>query len=198
MTIIASGYAPQRNELYETPYWAVESLLRHLPSVAGLKIWEPAAGNHRIADMLLIHGAEVTTSDIETYQRTHDRILDFINTLQFITPVPFDAIITNPPYGKGNKQAVTFTRNALACCNGWVAMLLTAKFDWGSTRVDMFRDCPRWCKKIVLLDRLRWFDGPDATTGTEDHAWFIWCPVDHPCTLAHVPPAIVYEGNPYK
>lgn len=196
MTVTASGYEQQRNQLYETPYWAVEALLLHL-KVMGLRVWEPAAGNHRVADILQIWGASVTTSDIEKYERAHDAIYDFFSPLPR-TPIPFDAIITNPPYGLGNRQAVTFTRNALACCNGWVAMLLTAKFDWGSTRVDMFRDCPRWHKKIVLIDRLRFFDSPDATDGTEDHAWYIWRPTDHPDTLAHKPAVIAYEGNPYK
>lgn len=196
MTVTASGYEQQRNQLYETPYWCIESLLLHL-AVRGLRIWEPAAGNHRIADILQIWGAVVTTSDIEFYERIHDAIYNFLGPLPR-TPIPFDGIITNPPYGPGNKQAVAFTRNALACCNGWVAMLLTAKFDWGSTRVDLFRDNPRFHKKIVLIDRLLFFDGPDATPGTEDHAWYIWRPVDHPDTRAHTPPVIVYEGNPYK
>ena len=197
MTVTASGHERQKNELYETPYWCIESLRRHLPSLVGLKIWEPAAGNHRVADMLTINGAHVTTSDIEQYERAHDWIYDFINITAHV-PQLFDAIITNPPYGQGNHQAVKFTRNALACCNGWVAMLLTAKFDSGSTRVDMFRDNPRFHKKIVLIDRLRFFDGPDATDGTEDHAWFIWRPTAHVDTLAARAPVIAYEGNPYK
>lgn len=197
MTVTASDFARQRNELYETPHWAVEVLLRHLPTLTGWRIWEPAAGNHRIADILTINGARVTASDIEIYERTHTAIFDFLNS--YIPPaVDFEAIITNPPYGPGNNQAVKFTRNALKCCNGWVAMLLTAKFDWGSTRVDLFRDNPRFTKKIVLIDRLRFFDGEGATDGTEDHAWYIWRPIDHPDTLAHVAPVIVYEGNPYK
>ena len=147
--------------------------------------------------MRAINGATVITSDIERYERDHNYIYDFSKP----TPrqnAPFDAIITNPPYGKGNRMAVNFTRNALACCDGWIAMLLTAKFDWGSTRVDMFRDCARFHKKIVLIDRLRFFDGPEATDGTEDHAWFIWRPTSHRDTLAHLPPVIAYEGNPYK
>jgi methylase of polypeptide subunit release factors len=147
--------------------------------------------------MLAMFGAHVTTSDVERYERDHNYILDFINST-LLAPAPFDAIITNPPYGSGNRMAVNFTRVALSVCNGWVAMLLTAKFDWGSTRVDMFRDCARFHKKIVLIDRLRFFDGPDAIDGTEDHAWFIWRPADHVDTLAHVPPVIAYEGNPYK
>ena len=196
MTVTASGHARQKNELYETPYWAIEALLLHL-AVRGLRIWEPAAGNHRIADIMAIWGAAVTTSDIETYERTHTAIYNFLSAIPS-TPIPFDAIITNPPYGQGNRMAEKFIRHALAMCNGWVAMLLTAKFDWGSTRVDMFRDNPRWHMKVVLIDRLRWFDGPDSEDGTEDHAWYIWRPADHPDTLAHRPAFVAYEGNPYK
>lgn len=201
MTVTASNFEPQRNQLYETPYWAVEILLKHLPPVAGRIIWEPAAGNHRIADILLIAGATVHTTDIEIYERQHNGIFDFINSP--CDKLQIFGIITNPPYGPGNHTAPKFTRLALQRCDGWVAMLLTAKFDSGSTRVDLFRDNTRFHKKIVLIDRCKWFDGPGTSTGTEDHAWYIWRPVIYrnngeAAPVRGTPPAIVYEGNQYK
>lgn len=176
MTVTASNYERRKNDLYETEEWATEALLRHL-NVTGLTVWEPAAGNHKIADVLnKRYARRVLTSDIMTYDREHSGIYDFLSSDVPPFPAKCDAIITNPPYGRGNRDAVHFARKALKR-SGWVALLLTAKFDHGKTRVDLFRDNPRFWGKIALLDRLSFTD--DGATGTEDHAWFIWGPHEH-------------------
>jgi len=174
MTVVASNFERKANELYQTEPWATEALLRVIPDIGGWTVWEPAAGNHRIADVLVKHRAYVTTSDIVHYDRPQMFIYDFLSGLP--DGPDADAIITNPPYGKGNRQAVTFAENALGLCKGWVALLLTAKFDSGKTRTHLFRKNPRFYGKVALLDRIQWFEG--ATTGTEDHAWYIWRPDD--------------------
>lgn len=177
MTVVASNYARKENDLYQTEPWATEALLRHFP-VSGLSVWEPAAGNHLMADVLREHGASfVVTTDIAEYDRKHDGIFDFFHADDLGAPSLCDfvqAIITNPPYGKGNREAVKFCELALQRCDGFVAMLLTAKFDFGKTRTHLFRDNPRFCAKIALIDRVQWF--PGDTTGTEDHAWYVWGP----------------------
>lgn len=171
MTVVASNYARAANDLYQTEPWATEVLLRHFP-IAGLEVWEPAAGNHLMADVLRDHGAVVKTSDIVTYDREHNAIRDFLNA-PYAGP-NFDAIITNPPYGKGNRDAVRFAELALDRCDGMVALLLTAKFDFGKTRRHLFQDNPRFMAKIALLDRISW--AGNGETGTEDHAWYVWGP----------------------
>lgn len=186
MTVVRSGYEEPKNQLYETEEWATEALLRQLPSIAGWTIWEPAAGNHKIADVLTAHGASVYASDIMTYNRKHDIIIDFLTDLG--RNHPFDAIITNPPYGKGNRMAVQFAEKALGKCHGYVALLLTAKFDFGKTRLHLTRDNPRFMKKIALVDRIQWF--PGDTSGTEDHAWYVWGPQGHAYTAS-----LAYEGK---
>lgn len=174
MTVVASNYARAANDLYQTEPWATEALLRHFP-VAGLLVWEPAAGNHLMADVLRENGAkQVFTSDIATYDRDHDHTFDFLNGFQAGPDSFFDAIITNPPYGKGNRDAVRFAELALERCNGMVALLLTAKFDFGKTRRHLFQDNPRFMAKIALLDRISW--AGNGETGTEDHAWYVWGP----------------------
>ncbi|WP_210482712.1 hypothetical protein [Microvirga antarctica] len=187
MTVVPSRFPIRQNELYETEPWATKALLRHFP-VAGMRIWEPAAGNHMMADVLRDHGATVFTSDIAVYTREHDRIADFIRGLD--AGPPCDGIVTNPPYGKGNREAVRFIERALAACDGLVAMLLTAKFDFGKTRLHLTRDNPRFLGRIALVDRIQWF--PGATTGTEDHAWFVWG-AGRP---AGARPILLYEGKP--
>jgi hypothetical protein len=187
MTVVASKYARKANDLYQTEPWATHALVRFFP-VAGLTIWEPAAGNHLMADVLRECGASVFTSDIATYDRPHDMMFDFLRDPR---PVQCQAqgIITNPPYGKGNRDAVQFARLALARCTGRVALLLTAKFDFGNTRFDLFRDNPRFAAKIALTDRLSWT--LDGETGTEDHAWYIFRGVDEP----PAPPVLLYAGK---
>lgn len=171
MTVVASNYARAENDLYQTEPWATEALLRRVP-VLDERVWEPAAGNHLMADVLREAGAKVFTSDIKTYGREHDQVFDFLNGIHGGSRSFFESIITNPPYGKGNRDAVRFAELALERCDGIVALLLTAKFDFGKTRTHLFRDNARFLEKIVLLDRIQWF--PSKTSGTEDHAWYIW------------------------
>lgn len=185
MTVVASNYARKENDLYQTEPWATEALLRHFP-VRGLTVWEPAAGNHLMADVLREAGAKVSTSDIVTYDREHAAIRDFFN-VPYCGPL-FNAIITNPPYGKSNRDAVKFARLSLDRCHGVVALLLTAKFDFGKTRTDLFRDNPRFCAKIALVDRVQWF--PGDSSGTEDHAWYVWGPSSDVHT-----PRLLWEGR---
>lgn len=187
MTVVASNFVRKANDLYQTEPWATEALLRHFP-VRGLTVWEPAAGNHLMADALREAGANVITSDIVTYDRQHDETFDFI-TCDFDWSPLIDAIVTNPPYGKGNRDAVRFAERALSECNGLVALLLTAKFDFGKTRLHLFRDNARFAAKIALVDRIQWF--PGDTTGTEDHAWYVWAPERH----AHGEPILLWEGR---
>lgn len=169
MTVTASKYARAENDLYQTEPWVTEALLRHFP-VDGLSVWETASGNHLMADVLREHAGSVVTSDIATYDRQHDMLIDFLKPHGSWERV--DAIITNPPYGKGNRDARLFAEYALTRCKGLVALLLTAKFDFGNTRSHLFRDNARFAAKIALTDRISWT--LDGTTGTEDHAWYVW------------------------
>ncbi|MDP9809382.1 hypothetical protein J2W42_002230 [Rhizobium tibeticum] len=169
MTVVASKYARAENDLYQTEPWVTEALLSHFP-VAGLDVWEPAAGNHLMADVIAEQGGSVYTSDIAIYSRQHDELYDFLRP-HGTWPV-LDAIITNPPYGKGNRDARLFAEYALTRCKGLVALLLTAKFDFGNTRKHLFQNNSRFAAKISLTDRISWT--LDGVTGTEDHAWYVW------------------------
>lgn len=193
MTVTASNFDRKENDLYETEAWATEALLRSLPYKPN-KVWEPSAGNHAIADVLRDHGIKVVTSDIVTYDREHDFIFDFINgDFNSINIFDFDFIITNPPYGRGNREAVKYARNiqkiyqSNACdLFGW-SLLLTAKFDFGKTRKDIFKDNMNYLSKTVLLDRISW--AGNGQTGTEDHAWYNWS------KFTTLEPTIDYQGK---
>jgi hypothetical protein len=174
LTVVRSKFDRIANDLYETPEWVTRALLRHVKIAPGMSVWEPAAGNHKIADVLRETGAKVLTSDFATYDRAHDEIFDFVNSDRIAEYEAASAIVTNPPYGPQNALAAKFARLALQRCVGIVALLLTAKFDFGGTRRDLFADNPRFVAKIALTDRIQWFEGEHDNT--ESHAWYVWGP----------------------
>jgi len=188
MTVVASKFARAANDLYETEPWVTRVLMRHFPSVQGREIWEPAAGNHAIAYELGLWGACISTSDITTYSKEHTFIYDFLVPRKAIPPLVWNCdIITNPPYGKGCRDAVRFAHLALQRTNGWIALLLPATFDFGRSRRDLFSDNPRFSFKLALTHRIQWFPGEYGST--QNHAWYVWGPLWQP------PPRIFYEGK---
>lgn len=156
----ASGYARRPNEDYPTPSWVTEIVAAYLRRHA-LHVWEPAAGNGALAEALRAIGFQVTatTNDFLSYEAPP------------VTQI--DAIVTNPPYGGDRRSllACDFIHHALTLAPV-VAMLLRIDFDSGKMRKPLFRDCPAFAGKIVLLDRIKWFDGPSAPS--DNHAWFVW------------------------
>jgi hypothetical protein len=157
----ASGYERRPNDDYPTPAWATAAIAGYLKRHA-LHLWEPAAGNGALADALVDRGFGVIATTDDFLKRSalpHDRI---------------DAIVTNPPYGEDRRSALAcaFIRHALALDVRTVAMLLRVDFDSAKTRADLFRDCRAFTGKIVLLNRIKWFEGPSGPS--DNHAWFVW------------------------
>jgi hypothetical protein len=99
------------------------------------------------------------------------------NKFDFLSDVPplrgFD-VFTNPPYGPGGRTALAFIKRALEVTERWrgrVVFLLPVDFDSGRTRRVVFADHPAFARKLVLLRRIKWFDG---CSGSTNHAWFEW------------------------
>jgi len=155
-----SGYERRERDLYETPEWATEVLLPHLPNFGA--IWEPAAASGKMARVLAKRADTVISTDI-------DRGDDFLAATVGAKYV--DAIITNPPY----EFATEFIAHALCLMapRGLVAMLLRTDFDHAKSRTNLFAGCPAFAKKIVLTKRIRWFED-SAGSPSFNHAWFIW------------------------
>ena len=158
-----SEYPRQDGEDYRTPAWVARTIARRLRNDSVKTIWEPANGAGCLSAALEAEGFTVFPTGG-----------DFLERMS-MPDGDIDAIVTNPPYGgKGrNEIATEFIRHALTFPVRVVAMLLTVDFDSAKTRVDLFRDCPRFVGKIVLLDRIVWFDRPGAAPST-NHAWFVW------------------------
>jgi hypothetical protein len=188
VTVVPSGYDLPKNELFQTPAWVTRALLR-VVALRGLRIWEPFAGCHQMADVLRDAGNVVITSDIATYEREHDHLIDFFGP--HVCTSPFDALVSNPPYGHTNRKAEAAARLALERCSGVVALLCTAKFDFGKQRRDLFADNPRFACKIALTDRVNWFEGGEYDN-TESHAWYVWA---HACGPLPAAPRLTYAGR---
>ena len=105
---------------------------------------------------------------INAYGTEHDFLT--VNEPPFLT----DAIVTNPPYGENRRGelAVAFIEHALKLKVPRIAMLLRNDFDSAISRQHLFRNEPRFAFKLVLLNRIKWFDGPSSPS--DNHSWFVW------------------------
>ena len=176
-----SEYERRENDLYETPDWVTNAVMKHLyvdlwnRGKSFPNIWEPAAGNMKMVRAIQGWGAcHVLASDIDSRGHSDINLFDFLQSSYYDD---LHAIITNPPFGKLGQK---FVEHALYCTKfnqGLVAMLLPIDFDSAKTRRHLFADCPAWCKKIVLTKRIVWFEPPPGEKGkspASNHAWYIW------------------------
>lgn len=155
-----SQYARKADEEYNTPPWVAATLASWLRKHA-LHLWEPAPGSGKFAQALRRIGFEVSSSNENFLERE-------------VWPETCDALVTNPPYGKRGELAEKFAYHALTIGAPIVALLLRVDFDSAKTRRRLFADCPYFAGKIVLLDRIDWFERPGKAGSSTNHAWFIW------------------------
>lgn len=222
-----SGYARQPRDTYITPAWVTQVLvddikaLRWQPAanISGARyVWEPAAGNGAMADVLRSNGYSVTSTDIAG----SGGLAKFaVQPRDFLAPgAPphlHTWIITNPPYAADTGTAMAFIERGLDIireCNGLLALLLPVDFDSAKTRRHVFGGCVEFKRKLTLLDRIEWFDRTDENNAIKaenrirkgaglppkklvagpsaNHAWFIWR-----AELALLTPrGIGYAGKP--
>jgi hypothetical protein len=155
-----SGYARVANEQYETVPWPVHALLHHLPKPECA--WDPCdRGQGLMVDTLRRCGVNAIGTG-------HD----FLTISE--PPPTVDTIVCNPPYGEGRRseQAVAFIEHALALKVPRIAMLLRNDFDSALSRRHLFRNEPRFAFKLVLLNRIKWLEGPSSPS--DNHSWFVW------------------------
>jgi hypothetical protein len=190
-----TGFERVDRDLYPTPAWAVAALAEHL-DLAGRSVWECATGTGRMAEALKAAGATVYCTDIVDRGYPLDGLFDF--TADGIPPTlsPVDLIVTNPPYGRGNRLAVKFIEAGLRriANRGMLALLLPVDFDSAKTRSHLFRDNPYFTGKVVLTRRIVWFERSDGEKEApkENHAWFIWSP---PVFRIPQMPVVMYAPN---
>lgn len=175
MSVRNSGYERKANDHYATPSWVTEALIPHLPRLDRASIWEPSAGNGDMARTLrkCLPESDVFASDLNP-SGLHVGQYDFLGDIVH----GYDAVITNPPYGK---DAIRFIRRALDVTEptrGVVAMLLRTQFDHAPLYSEVFARHPAWHKKLMLTRRIVWFVDPETgkpkAAPSDCHAWFIW------------------------
>jgi hypothetical protein len=163
MTTRGADYLRRKNDDYPTPIEVTQALFDNVE--LGPIIFDPACG----------HGQQILKAARKCKLGAYgnDIVLgqDFLTTKYRGCPYNY---VTNPPYGdRRGTLALRFIEHALALTKphkGRVAMLLPIDFDSGKTRTHVFQH-PAFTSKLVLLDRIKWFDGQSGST---NHAWFIW------------------------
>jgi hypothetical protein len=158
-----SGYPRQPDERYVAPSWVVEQLRPWLRSRCVERVLDT---DYRDAAM----GRHLAALSFDVVANDHDFLARTAASCSGI-----DGIIFNPPYGedRGGRLACKFIRHALDLRVRVVAALLKIDFDSGVTRTDLFRDCSAFAGKLVLLDRIVWFERPGANP-SENHCWLLW------------------------
>jgi hypothetical protein len=153
----SSGFHRVHDDQYETPAEPVIALIPYLADLG--RAWDPCdRGRGQLVMVLRAYGIDA----VGTRE-------DFLTTAAL--PADVDAIVTNPPYGTLGRLAEAFIAHALKLVP-FVAMLLRVDFDSAKTRQHLFRDNRAFAGKLILLDRIKWFEGPSCPS--DNHAWFIF------------------------
>jgi hypothetical protein len=179
-----SSYPRQANECYETPGWVTRIVVRHFRDRYCEDLWDPADGPaSKIANALRAEGFRVTATRDDFLRKTASPDAEILS------------IVTSPPYGPSGRLACAFIEHALKLVP-IVAMLLRVDFDSGKTRTHLFRDCAAFTHKIVLLDRIIFFERDDGTAEapSDNHAWYLW----DQRRVERRPPTIGYARQPME
>ena len=139
-------------DVYETPEWAVEALLKIIPIDPKLKYMEPCRGSGRIYDHLPLGSAWGEIRQGVDYLHTEYNKVD--------------VVITNPPYS----LAQEFFTKALGGA-GVVVMLLRLGFLESMKRWEWWQNHPL-TSLLVLSKRPSFTD--DGKTDGSGYAWFVW------------------------
>lgn len=161
-----SGYARIAGDAYYTEPWVTNALIEGRGGLP-VRVWEPAAGNGAMSNVLKAWGCEVLETDIDPQAEGIEK-RDFFDCKEAAS----QAIITNPPYSHA-QQFIEHALNLTKPHKGMVALLLRNEYDSAKKRKHLFKDHPAFDTKLVLLKRPRWFaDG--ASSPRHNFAWFIW------------------------
>jgi DNA modification methylase len=147
-------------EFFPTQAWATQALLARVAFTN--PIWEPAAGDGAMADVLVKSGYVVVASDLcDRGNPSVQSGVDFLST----PTVTVGSVVTNPPFS----SAEDFILKAVACAKHRVAMLLRLAFLEGQQRKSLYSSTPLE-RVLVFRNRLSFGEG----NGKIAFAWFIW------------------------
>ncbi len=162
-------------DLYPTPAWATEVLLKYLPLSECEEVLEPCAGNRDIANTVSAAGMRVVTNDI---REGHDHHGDATDSRHWADMGPTDWTITNPPFATQTE----ILKNALRFSRVGVAFLLRLTFlEPCKGRKELLADRPP--AQLIVMPRIS-FTG-DGKRDQVTTAWMIWhgLPVARPIII---------------
>jgi hypothetical protein len=170
LAIRRSVLGDRKNDLYQTPPVAVQTLLRveKLPPC----IWEPACGPGAIVSVLRSAGHTVVATDLIDYRCPEQQSgVDFL--LEQKPPNGVSAIVSNAPY----KLGADFVRRALALVPE-TFLLLRIDFYSSMSRADIFDDGSGFRGIHVFANRLPAMHREDWTgprvSSPVTYGWFCW------------------------
>ena len=150
-----------QSDLYPTPSEVTVALMRFLNFPSGVSVWEPAAGDGDMADVISQYAFPVYVTDIRDGT-------DFLQS----SIDDADWIITNPPFS----LAEEFIRHA-AELNKPFAMLLKAQYWHAAKRAKLFEELPpsyilplTWRPDFFFKER----DGKKGGSPLMDVMWCVW------------------------
>lgn len=182
---VASGFTavmnrrlepPDSLDFFATPPWSTRALIEFVLGPDRMKdalVWEPAAGEGHMAEVLREYCAEVHASDVFDYGVGYD-VGSFVGEGADMARCPFvpDFVITNPPFN----LALDFVKRAFKEARQGVAILVRSNWLEGSKRYhELFQDTPpttvaQFVERVPMV-KGRW--DPEASTATS-YCWVVW------------------------
>jgi hypothetical protein len=172
---------PDALDYFPTPPWAMRALCECVLGIERNRpwpdsVWEPAAGEGHMAEVLREYFLDVHASDVFDYGRSYG-VGSFIGQGPDVAMRPtddLDWIITNPPFN----LACEFALRAFEHAGAGVALLVRSV--WAES-VERYRDLfftrppaiiAQFVERVPMV-KGRW--DPTASTAT-GYAWFVWRP----------------------
>lgn len=157
---------PREDELYKTPRWQLEALLRRVDFPEWTRVLEPCAGNGAIAGPLCeAHPFYVTANDLVERDYALDAQLDATTREAWESFGPYEAVITNLPFS----LALPILEHALEHAP-FVATILRRTWDEPTEERGAWLAAHPCTGQIVMPRHSYRGEGSDSTTT----AWFIW------------------------
>lgn len=185
---------PDSLDFFCTPPFATRALCEvvlphmHVPRFSTGHLWEPAAGEGHMAEVLRDYFVTVHASDVFDYGREY-QVGSFVGDgPDIIIPThDVDWVVTNPPFN----ESLRFVLRALAVARVGVAMFIRTQWAVeGVARYEfLFRNRPPTLfapfVERVPLCKGKW--DPDGSTATA-YCWLVWIKGREPMPPFWIPP----------
>jgi hypothetical protein len=160
--VLANASAADRpdTDFYATPEDVTEALILKMGWPTSMSVWEPAAGDERMADVFRNRGYNVTSTDLNV-----EPYWDFTK----LTVSYGDLIVTNPPF----IASEAFILNAYRLRPQAFAFLLKSQYWHASRRYKLFHEC-RPSRILPLTWRPDFLFGKKSSAPTMDVLWTVW------------------------